>query len=177
MLSPIQRTKTTRFCTNVLTWVLLLYLSLFSATSMAAFRLTPQQQAWLDEHPRISIGVNNAWPPMDYLDRNGKPAGIGVDFIEALNKRLGGRLQPIPGSWNEIYERNLYRRQGKAPACADGYHATPRPRSRFQLHLPIHPHSPPHFYPTECAPHWQSCRPEREDYRCRGRFLYHRKSG
>jgi len=58
---------------------------------------------------------------MDYLDRNGKPAGIGVDFIEALNKRLGGRLQPIPGSWNEIYTAVKERR---LPALMD---ITPRP--------------------------------------------------
>jgi hypothetical protein len=31
------------------------------------------------------------------------PQEIGADFIRAINKRLGNRLQFVPGPWKKIY--------------------------------------------------------------------------
>ncbi len=73
-------------------------------TSPASGKHSPPHLAWLDDHPRIPIGINNAWPPMNYLDLKGQLRGIGVGFIQALNKRLGGRLEIHPGPWQEIYQ-------------------------------------------------------------------------
>jgi ABC-type amino acid transport substrate-binding protein/DNA-binding response OmpR family regulator len=64
--------------------------------------LTESELAWLAAHPKIEIGVMNAWPPMDFVDAKGRPRGIGADFVRALNRRLGGALQLRPGSWDEI---------------------------------------------------------------------------
>ena len=66
--------------------------------------LTFEQQSWLAENGPIRIGIMNAWPPMDYVDGNGKPQGIGVEFINALNKRLNNRLEIVPGLWKENYK-------------------------------------------------------------------------
>jgi polar amino acid transport system substrate-binding protein len=65
--------------------------------------LNESELAWLAAHPKIEIGVMNAWPPMDFVDSKGRPSGIGADFVRALNRRLGGVLQLRPGSWDEIY--------------------------------------------------------------------------
>ncbi|WP_169719648.1 PAS domain S-box protein [Psychromonas aquimarina] len=65
---------------------------------------TLEERRWLAEHPQIQIAVNDSWPPMDYLDQNGRPQGIGVRFINALNKRLDNRLQIISGPWKQLYE-------------------------------------------------------------------------
>ncbi len=66
-------------------------------------QLTREEQAWLADHPKISIGVMNAWPPMDFVDDKGRSSGIGADFVRAMNRRLGGVLHLQPGSWDEIY--------------------------------------------------------------------------
>lgn len=63
--------------------------------------LSSAQQAWLKQQTKIRIGIMNAWPPMDYVDRNGKPAGIGVNLIDALNERLNNKLMIVPGLWKE----------------------------------------------------------------------------
>jgi two-component system sensor histidine kinase/response regulator len=79
---------------------------LWSCSVLAAatdIGLTEAEQIWLDKHPTIKIGIMNAWPPMDYVDEDGEPQGIGTRFIKALNKRLGDRLVIVPGSWEEIY--------------------------------------------------------------------------
>ena len=66
-------------------------------------RLSPDQQDWMNQHPKIRIGIMNAWPPMDYVDANGKPQGIGVKFIDALNLRFGDRFEIIPGLWKDNF--------------------------------------------------------------------------
>ena len=82
---------------------------------------TIEEQEWLKAHPQIRIGVNNSWPPMDYIDQDGKPQGIGVDFIRAMNKRLNNRLKIVPGAWNQIYDDV---KEKRLDALAD---ITPRP--------------------------------------------------
>jgi len=74
-------------------------------TEATSVTLTPEQKVWLDAHPEIYVGIMDAWPPMDFVDEFGTPRGIGVSYIDALNKRLGGRLIIVPGSWKEIYEK------------------------------------------------------------------------
>ena len=69
-----------------------------------SIRLTESEHAWLKEHPNIRVGVMNAWPPFDFVDKNGTAKGIGVDYISALNQRLNGVLQVVPGPWKQIYE-------------------------------------------------------------------------
>ncbi|MEJ2608888.1 MAG: transporter substrate-binding domain-containing protein [Candidatus Thiodiazotropha sp.] len=68
-------------------------------------QLTHEEQAWLKAHPEIAVGVMNAWPPMDFIDENGVPKGIGVDTVKALNRRLNGVLKLQPGSWDDIYNK------------------------------------------------------------------------
>ncbi len=65
--------------------------------------LSDTEQAWLADHPRIEVGVMDAWPPMDFVDDKGRSVGIGADFVRAMNRRLGGVLQLHPGSWDDIY--------------------------------------------------------------------------
>lgn len=67
------------------------------------FSLTAEERQWLAAHPSIRIGINNNWPPMDFVDQDGQPDGIGVSFIKALNQRLNGALKIVPGPWKEIY--------------------------------------------------------------------------
>ena len=66
--------------------------------------LTPEESGWLNTHPEITIAVNQAWPPMDYVDTEGQPRGIGVEFIHALNERLGGRLKIVPLPWEAMVQ-------------------------------------------------------------------------
>ena len=94
--------------TKLLLYALLGTLLFFFSTatiagSIDSIGLTNQEISWLKQQPKIRIGIMNAWPPMDYVDKMGNPRGIGAGFIQALNKRLEGRLVITPGQWDEIY--------------------------------------------------------------------------
>ena len=89
--------------------VLLLPLLLFCSvmTCLAAqseLQLTPEEQAWLQQHPRIRIGMMDAWPPLNFVNKSGDPEGIGADYVKALNKRLNNAIQLVPGPFRQNQE-------------------------------------------------------------------------
>lgn len=63
--------------------------------------LTPDEQVWLSAHPVIRVGIMPEWPPLNFVDRFGAPSGIGVDYLELLNRRLGGILTIVPKPFHE----------------------------------------------------------------------------
>jgi signal transduction histidine kinase/membrane-bound lytic murein transglycosylase MltF len=76
-------------------------------SSPTAFHLTDAEKSWLAQHPRIQVGIMDAWPPLNYLDQSKTPQGIGADYLAAINKRLGGALVPVPAPFKENYDRLL----------------------------------------------------------------------
>jgi ABC-type amino acid transport substrate-binding protein len=76
-----------------------------NASEKALFSLTPEEKAWLAEHPEISIGIMDAWAPMNFVDETGTPNGVGVDYLKELNQRLGGVLTIQAGPFKENYSR------------------------------------------------------------------------
>lgn len=91
-----------------LAWGVLLtvFMSVWAAAS-PGIALAQTEKAWLKQHPRIRVGIMDAWPPMNYLDQNGVPRGIGVDYAAALNKRLGGALVLVPAPFKDNCQRVL----------------------------------------------------------------------
>lgn len=74
------------------------------------FTLTEDEKAWLENRPGIRIGIMDAWPPMNFVDERGVFKGIGVDYIECINKRLGGLLVPVAAPFKENFENVKNRR-------------------------------------------------------------------
>ncbi len=95
--------------------------ALTQARVQNVWRLSEEQQRWLEQHPRIRIGAMNDWPPFDFVDENGRPAGIGADLVRELNRLLDHRLQLVSGNWPELYEQT---RNGELDALLD---LTPKP--------------------------------------------------
>ena len=97
--------------------------------SMFVDKLSPEENTWLKEHSEISIGIMNGWPPMNFVDDNGKPHGIGVDYIRAVNRRLGGAIKLVPGPFKD----NLAAVKAKTlDALMD---VTPKPERKEYLHF------------------------------------------
>lgn len=95
-LGPINQTETYK------SWVPILQ-AIVEETSSTPFELTDGEAAYLQTFDVIRIGVNDAWAPLDYVDSSGEALGIGAGFIRAVDRRLGGQIEIVPGSWPEIY--------------------------------------------------------------------------
>ncbi len=75
------------------------------------FKLTNEEHAWVAAHPGIRVGIMEAWQPMNYMDENGNPQGIGTDYLNLINKRLGGvftiEAAPFEKNFNMVKNREL----------------------------------------------------------------------
>lgn len=58
----------------------------------------------LPEHRRIIIGGDYNFPPFEYLDENGRPAGFNVDLTRAIARETGMDIEIRLGPWSKIRE-------------------------------------------------------------------------
>jgi signal transduction histidine kinase len=72
-----------------------------------SIQLTDEEKLWLERHPSVKVGVMDAWPPLNYLDQNKTPQGIGIEYLTLLNRSLNGVLTPSPAPFKENYDRVL----------------------------------------------------------------------
>jgi len=82
---------------------------LFSSTVVAAesvkVELTPEEQAWLAEHPVITLTTLPNWHPFVITDeKTGELTGIDVEFIRLLNQRLGGAIKIETYDWKTLVQ-------------------------------------------------------------------------
>ena len=65
-------------------------------------RLSPEEKAWIRDHPVIRLGVDPEFAPFEQIDSKGKYDGIASDYIALLNKRLGLNMQVTDSqNWKE----------------------------------------------------------------------------
>ncbi|MEA2078533.1 MAG: PAS domain S-box protein, partial [Pseudomonadota bacterium] len=68
--------------------------------------LSDTERQWLQAHPVIRLGVDPAWPPFDFIDRQGVHRGMAADFLQLLAQRLGISVEMIPDiSWDQTLEQ------------------------------------------------------------------------
>jgi len=89
------------------------------------FHLSPEEKRFLETNAPFHIGVMNAWPPMNFVDEKGNPRGIGMDYLEALNRRLGGIIKAVPAPF--AYNLDQVRR-GLLDGLMD---VTPKPENKL----------------------------------------------
>lgn len=53
---------------------------------------------------RIVVGGDQDYPPFEYLDKNGEPAGYNVELTRAIARQLGLEVSIRLGPWGEIRE-------------------------------------------------------------------------
>ncbi|MGL4319169.1 MAG: bifunctional diguanylate cyclase/phosphodiesterase [Pseudomonas sp.] len=75
----------------------------FLAIPATALELSPEEQAWLQNHPQLSLGIDASWPPFEFRDSQGRYQGLAASYVHLIEKRLQIKLQPIePRNWSEV---------------------------------------------------------------------------
>lgn len=70
-----------------------------------AVHLTPAETNWLNQHPVIRIAPSPDYEPVEYLDAQGRYAGITAEFFRLMEARLGRTftvVQPTPRQWLQL---------------------------------------------------------------------------
>ena len=58
-------------------------------------QLSENEKAWLKANPVLSLGVDENFPPFEFIDKAGKFQGIAADIIDLVVKRLGLELKVV----------------------------------------------------------------------------------
>ncbi len=58
----------------------------------------------LPSNRRIVVGGDHNYPPFEYLDENGRPAGYNVELTKAIARELDLDIEILLGSWSEIIQ-------------------------------------------------------------------------
>ncbi|MCG8492252.1 MAG: transporter substrate-binding domain-containing protein [Sneathiellales bacterium] len=61
------------------------------------------EQAWIEKHPVIRIGIDGDYAPYSFQRSDGSYAGIAPDFIRVIEVKTGLKFEAVPGlTWPEI---------------------------------------------------------------------------
>jgi polar amino acid transport system substrate-binding protein len=65
--------------------------------------LTQEEKTWLDNHPRIRIGIDRAFEPIEFIDEQGRHRGISADFLSRIQEMLGVEFTYAPSlNWSNM---------------------------------------------------------------------------
>lgn len=88
----------------MLVWVCMLVV--WTSPSMANLVLTAEERAYLEQHPIIKIANDPEWEPFEYIDENGKLAGMVADYVALFERKLGVKFEYLANQpWVQSNER------------------------------------------------------------------------
>jgi len=81
--------------------LMLVLLCLINANSMAQdidpkVELTPEEIAWIKEHPVITSTNEMEWAPLDFVD-NGEAIGFSIDYLNLVSLKVGLKIEYVNG--------------------------------------------------------------------------------
>lgn len=77
-----------------------------SSTTEPKVALTPEEQAWLEAHPVITLGAaHGSYPPAEIRNPDGTWTGFNIDFYEQVSQLLNIKIHLHHGVWAEVQEK------------------------------------------------------------------------
>lgn len=103
--------------------IILFFLFLSSASICYArddtIAWTPEELAFLEEHPVIQLGVDPKFVPYEFFDQDGKYQGITSDYLEIISEKTGLQFNVVKDlTWPEAYEKAIRGEIDMLPAVA-----------------------------------------------------------
>jgi two-component system, NarL family, sensor histidine kinase EvgS len=69
--------------------------------------LTPEEQAWIAEHPVVRASSNTALAPLDFMSA-GKPAGFSIDYLNLVGTKVGLKIDYVNSEvWSEMLKKAI----------------------------------------------------------------------
>ena len=88
----------------VLLIVLISYL-FSSVTESEKLIFTKEELEWIKNNPSIKVGVDEDWPPFDYIETNGKHNGISSEYLKIISERTGLKFDIYADNWHKVIEK------------------------------------------------------------------------
>lgn len=104
----------------------------FTFNNASTLLFSEKEQAWLDAHPIIRLGIDRDFAPYEWIDSSGQYIGLAADYMRLLEARLGVRFEIVDDKpWHEIQamakrgELDLLSCLNSSPERAQFLHFTP----------------------------------------------------
>ena len=65
---------------------------------------TQEEENWIKNNPIIRLGSDNAWPPYDFEDSNGKHQGISADILKIIRYKTGLDIRIKTTDWSRVVQ-------------------------------------------------------------------------
>ena len=85
-------------------FILLLFSSLVFAAPKLQLELTVEERDWLKSHPEIRVGVDQNWPPFDFVNHNLHHQGVAADYLKELSEILGIHFNITSDLWENVID-------------------------------------------------------------------------
>lgn len=72
-----------------------------TASKQSGVNLTPEERAWINQHPTLQIAATPDWPPFEFKD-NGNYVGVSADILKLVAERVGLKISPQFGAWSTL---------------------------------------------------------------------------
>lgn len=71
----------------------------------AQLDLSAEEQAWLQQHPVIRVGIDRDFAPYEWIDKQGRYVGMTADYLRLIEQRLKVHFDIVKDkTWPEILE-------------------------------------------------------------------------
>lgn len=65
--------------------------------------LSEAEQRWITENPRVRVGGDPAWAPIDFIDQQQQHHGISADYLKLIAEQTGLQFQFVPyNDWQSV---------------------------------------------------------------------------
>lgn len=65
---------------------------------------TSKEKKWLKNHPQLTVGIDQSWYPIEFVDNKGTFSGISADYLSIISEQLDINFQPLLNkSWREAF--------------------------------------------------------------------------
>jgi|GEM_PF-980417 len=88
-----------------------------NSTKEKQLQLNAQETNWLRQNKLVRLGIDPAWPPVEFVNKNGQYQGLSAEFIKVIGEHLKLNFKPVYGlSWPEVIEQAKEQRLDLLPA-------------------------------------------------------------
>ena len=79
---------------------------IFKMKAKPRLSLTQAEQTWIKQHKTVTVGIDANWPPIDFIDKQGKHLGITAEYLKLISELTAINFQPDAGSgWANMLEK------------------------------------------------------------------------
>ena len=66
---------------------------------------TKEEIEWIKNNPVVKVGIDEDWPPFEYLDTDKKHNGISSEYLNIISEKTGLKFDIYASSWHNVMER------------------------------------------------------------------------